>query len=1269
MSIDERSQAALLEQFLLDPAAAPPTGLDAGIAATATLLAERLSPAGPSPEFVRKLEQQLTTPQPAGYAGTLPPVSGSMASAPATVEEWKPRPRRIELLRIAAAGLIILLLGSLLIYLFSNQDDRPQVAAPGGGIDGELLVSWDPRGGENYKLYIVPADGSEPRKLTPGPHEDDGVTEEYGTWSPDGRWVAYTRKDGDKWELHVAPVDRHAEPLNLTLGLQSSIPYGWSPDGTQILFSSRGEHNIDIHVMNSDGTNVRNLTGNAADGSWGGAWSPDGRQIAFSMFGPAEPEPTGPRGEIQTWVMDVDGSNQRQLTALPALVQAPVWSPDGEWLTFWYGSDIWIINPDGENLTNLTNDVLAYDEPAWSHGQNQIVYASGNMAVGSSDIVVIDTDGNIIQQWTPDADILRTPTWSPDDQHFAYPAGNRIDPDSTAEPRDLTFNDYDWRLEIATIDGNNRHVLLEGGINTSRPPAWKPAGNNLPPVDDPRPSPTEFVGWPDTAQLGSGDAFQTGRLSSACDWFGYPVCNEGVASYMVPDEPLEVAPQTALHFQVDGISDEELSITSAIAVPITEDNVRHVPDEGIMFVFDPSDLVTPLEPAGDALAILSELTAGVYALQIEVTHTSTEGRAIFGFYIHVDDGDSGPSEDLTGWVHYGDQSQRGELFPLCMWPGTTVCLDPAGFAFPDDILEVPAGAALTFSIDGLTSEDLANIGTTAHTIDENSTIEVYNGISHFMYTRFDEVTIPTTWSPTTHEITVDLPPGEYAVAVWVVLASGGGATYGFHIRIGGEPESSTGADSWPQIARLTLGSEFQEGVLGGTCGWFDNPECNDELTWMFPVIPLEVTPEAAFDLQVIGLPDEEIAVTDVWAIGGLEFGQSLVTDMGLLSLPTDPDTLARMVEYFSDSLEMISSFPPGDYAIAVKVRHLPSSGTAYFRFHIRVSETGPEGEPQSPVINNFPTIYDDAEVLYVVSVMVNVVGQEFETHTWVNQTNGDAIIQRYMDGVLWETLLRQGNIVITYNQESIHTQEYLSASDADITRRLFLYREALERGTAELLGEEVFMGQPALKVDVANIDDQFVESEVVWLDPETLLPLGYSSDSGANYSYPVVEALPASAMPNEIFEMDPPSTVARSIHIRQLTIDETKQFPIYPVWWLGETWNGFQLQRISHSVETLTSQTGVMRLIYVDTETGVQGIVISLHGELVESQTQDWQEAAEYSEPIVVGEFSGWLYESTAGNSAVLHLEHGIHYLKIDAPDRETALQVVEQLMQMNEEQ
>jgi dipeptidyl aminopeptidase/acylaminoacyl peptidase len=68
-------------------------------------------------------------------------------------------------------------------------------------------------------------------------------------------------------------------------------------------------------------------------------------------------------GRFDAYVMNVDGSGQRRLTAKPE-VPFPVWSPDGRKVAFhsfdrpqWSGNaDLYVMNADGSGLLRLTRD-------------------------------------------------------------------------------------------------------------------------------------------------------------------------------------------------------------------------------------------------------------------------------------------------------------------------------------------------------------------------------------------------------------------------------------------------------------------------------------------------------------------------------------------------------------------------------------------------------------------------------------------------------------------------------------------------------------------------------------------------------------------------------------------------------------------------------------------------------------------------------------------------------------------------------------------------
>ena len=119
--------------------------------------------------------------------------------------------------------------------------------------------------------------------------------------------------------------------------------------------------------MDADGSNQRRLTDNDAD-DWAPAYSPDGssispdgKKIAFLRI---------PDGNFEIYIMDADGSNQRQLTDNDAEDFSPSFSPDGKKIAFQSNRDgnweIYIMDADGSNQRRLTDNDAADTRPAFS---------------------------------------------------------------------------------------------------------------------------------------------------------------------------------------------------------------------------------------------------------------------------------------------------------------------------------------------------------------------------------------------------------------------------------------------------------------------------------------------------------------------------------------------------------------------------------------------------------------------------------------------------------------------------------------------------------------------------------------------------------------------------------------------------------------------------------------------------------------------------------------------------------------------------------------
>ena len=207
-----------------------------------------------------------------------------------------------------------------------------------------------------YGIWVMNADGSGRRKLT---------TQRAGRglrlyWSPDGRRLAFLSPGNCAQGCHHLYV-MNADGSNLK-NLTPSVGGGpgrgaanpaWSPDGRAIAFVRRDHWPVDghtdaVHVVRPDGSGRRRLTWAPAD-YFAPAWSPDGRKLAFVK---------DRDGNSEVYVMNADGSKPRNLTRHPGYDGDPMWSPDGRRIVFVSNRDgkygVYLMNPDGSGPRRLT---------------------------------------------------------------------------------------------------------------------------------------------------------------------------------------------------------------------------------------------------------------------------------------------------------------------------------------------------------------------------------------------------------------------------------------------------------------------------------------------------------------------------------------------------------------------------------------------------------------------------------------------------------------------------------------------------------------------------------------------------------------------------------------------------------------------------------------------------------------------------------------------------------------------------------------------------
>jgi hypothetical protein len=253
--------------------------------------------------------------------------------------------------------------------------------------DGSQIVAADPHHPAN-RIVVGPSNGLVPI-----------------AWSRDGSRLLLTSTLGD---LFVMNAD----------GSQTRIAqgdaFGWegsfSPDGTQVVydrFMTKTVNGVDVQTRGLYTVDVAGgaprLIANSSfacsvltcQGPWltYPAWSPDGSRIAYAEY-------RDDLGRDEIWVMNSDGTNQRQLLALapcPGATQGSgctdslAWSPDGSQLAFHSDGGIYILSPKGSGLRLISKDG---GQPTWSPDGSLIAFTRGaelfTMAADGTNVTLVD---------------------------------------------------------------------------------------------------------------------------------------------------------------------------------------------------------------------------------------------------------------------------------------------------------------------------------------------------------------------------------------------------------------------------------------------------------------------------------------------------------------------------------------------------------------------------------------------------------------------------------------------------------------------------------------------------------------------------------------------------------------------------------------------------------------------------------------------------------------------------------------------------------------
>lgn len=246
----------------------------------------------------------------------------------------------------------------------------PQDAsAPRVSPDGKWVGFWvaGPAGegsqGGFYVKSTAPDDANPPRRILALPTALQGDL----AWSPDMKWIAYTRKgiESDGLNIWIAPADGSSAGVNVTrLNSRHSQP-SWSPDGKYLFFSSNREGD-GLYVLPLKPEDAR---ADELEIKWEKPTAPVDVQIDFMdtaerirRLAAEEPDGDvlfGPEGQLyyisdgDIYTGGYDGKEVRKITATGGVSALRI-SQDGRTLYFYRGGGLFLLRPAANATSQVT---------------------------------------------------------------------------------------------------------------------------------------------------------------------------------------------------------------------------------------------------------------------------------------------------------------------------------------------------------------------------------------------------------------------------------------------------------------------------------------------------------------------------------------------------------------------------------------------------------------------------------------------------------------------------------------------------------------------------------------------------------------------------------------------------------------------------------------------------------------------------------------------------------------------------------------------------
>lgn len=302
-------------------------------------------------------------------------------------------------------------------------------------------------------LYTVNLGGGEPVQLTFGDRNDGQPT-----WSPDGKNIAFVRRDGDASQIWILPV-AGGEAYAFTKVKSGASQPVWSPDGKKILFSS----SIPAHdITGSPGwTNERPGRAYNDEPNWLGMKDDEKKNVKSS--------PDGSLEEIRAWLAkNASEKNPRVLNRLQFQGENDL-QPEMRF------THLFVVPfTEGAEAKQITNGFQSFGGAAWSPDGAKIICTSELPSVEpdanrKNSVWLMNADGSDLKEFIsfPEYPALGA-QYSPDGKSILF---------LTRSGQDFLRGQFELAVMPAT--GGKHTMLTEDFDRDVSSPIWAVDGKSI----------------------------------------------------------------------------------------------------------------------------------------------------------------------------------------------------------------------------------------------------------------------------------------------------------------------------------------------------------------------------------------------------------------------------------------------------------------------------------------------------------------------------------------------------------------------------------------------------------------------------------------------------------------------------------------------------------------------------------------------------------------------------------------------------------------------